>query len=523
MSISKFEELSASSSMRQRSSFTLHDSSQGEMNAPQADGTSESLAAPAPASRPRSWSQVKSLWAGQKMRTTLNGFNIDMAYITPHIIALATPVDNKLQKFMKKDSVEEIKQYFEMEHPNKAKFYNLDGETNSSFLKTYEFNGKITQEYAFLKKEVTLLSRIQSFCKDLQTWLDAEDDNVAVIMCASGRNRTGLMICSFLIYAWPNEFQSVREAIEFYEKMRMKDAEAFVYNCHRRYIGYFFTRFAANPSSVDLSKLCLTCDGLDMNKIRIEIFLLNVFSKKSQDQNELQLLWSSKGKDAGSMKGGRKYLIMSLTELLTMAGDIKISGRKFSVGPFYEICSLWFNTGFIDHSPVVWNKTCFDFADQDSKAKVPFDFHLQMLFRDRPRVASARQSSQSASFYCFDCQLRAQPVDLSDSDAQEMDAEGVIQYFRTEAPHRVHPLIDEDCAVCSQRQRKFFTAEKMTASLDSSTISHICRINSMEYFKQQHDSNIGDAPERPLQGCPEPFLRVCKRYLQGSHRQVNDR
>lgn len=68
-------------------------------------------------------------------RTTLNGFNIDMAYITPHIIALATPVDNKLQKFMKselqrglmqlntfaEDSVEEIKQYFQMEHPNKAK------------------------------------------------------------------------------------------------------------------------------------------------------------------------------------------------------------------------------------------------------------------------------------------------------------------------------------------------------------------------------------------------------------------
>ena len=51
------------------------------------------------------------------------------------------------------------------------------------------------------------------------------------------------------------KISKVREAIEFYEKMRMKDAEAFVYNCHRRYIGYFFTRFAANPSTVDLSKV----------------------------------------------------------------------------------------------------------------------------------------------------------------------------------------------------------------------------------------------------------------------------
>lgn len=50
------------------------------------------------------------------------------------------------------------------------RFYNLDGETNSSFLKTYEFNGKITQEYAFLKKEVraepsrSLLTLVRSPC-----------------------------------------------------------------------------------------------------------------------------------------------------------------------------------------------------------------------------------------------------------------------------------------------------------------------------------------------------------------------
>eukprot|EP00960_Hanusia_phi_P038916 753656-Hanusia_phi.AAC.17 len=86
---------------------------------------------------------------------------------------------------MAEDTVDEIKQYFQTEHPSKAKFYNLDGEVNSSFLKSYEFEGKITQEYAFLKKEVTPLSRIQRFCKDLQAWLDADDDNVAVVPSSS--------------------------------------------------------------------------------------------------------------------------------------------------------------------------------------------------------------------------------------------------------------------------------------------------------------------------------------------------
>jgi hypothetical protein len=64
----------------------------------------------------------------------------------------------------------------------------------------------------------------------------------------------------------------------------------------------------------------------------------------------------------GGIEEGQTYVFFDLPDNLVLSGDIKLvfSGRKFSNGSFTPLFSFWFNCGFIDHTPVVWDVSCFD-------------------------------------------------------------------------------------------------------------------------------------------------------------------
>jgi len=74
----------------------------------------------------------------------------------------------------------------------------------------------------------------------------------------------------------------------------------------------------------------------------------------------------------GKVEEGQSYVIFDLPDTLKVQGDIKIlfRGRKYSNGPFDFLFSLWFNCGFIDHSPVVWDVSCFDHLSAKWKAVI---------------------------------------------------------------------------------------------------------------------------------------------------------
>jgi hypothetical protein len=64
----------------------------------------------------------------------------------------------------------------------------------------------------------------------------------------------------------------------------------------------------------------------------------------------------------GKVEESQTYVMFDLPRTLQLQGDIKVKffGRKYANGPFVTLFSFWFNCGFIDHSPCVWDLTCFD-------------------------------------------------------------------------------------------------------------------------------------------------------------------
>jgi hypothetical protein len=232
-----------------------------------------------------------------RLRYKMNGFNLDLRYVTPNIIVMASPADRGVLDPAMRNHVVEVNRFFNTFHKGFVKYYNLVGEMGKFVFDTHKLDATIVHDYAFLDHEVPGLSRMQSFCNDVKVWLQLDPQNVVVIMCKSGRNRCAVMTCSYLLYAWPTEFQTASDAVQYFTWCRMRNGEAVNVPSQRRYISYFAQRFAAEPQALKMSRVFIPVGPLKISKVRLEVYQLRRSGDiKTGDQNEVRLVWTSKGK-----------------------------------------------------------------------------------------------------------------------------------------------------------------------------------------------------------------------------------
>ena len=436
-----------------------------------------------------------------RLRYKMNGFNLDLRYITPNIIVMASPGDQSTLESNSRNNVNEVNRFFRTHHNGHVKCYNLIGEAGHD-KDVHKVDAVMTKDYAFLEHAVPGLSRMQAFCNDVKSWLQMNTLNVAVIMCRSGRSRSAIMACAYLLYAWPEEFQAASDAISYFTWCRMRFGQALELPSQRRYISYFAQRFAASPQRIRMSRVFIPVRPLGMNKIRLEVFGLNVSHNTDRgDENEVNPIWSSQGKQMGKIERNQTYVIFELPDSLRLVADVKVSvsGRKYGYGGFSPLFSFWFNCGFIDHSPVVWDVSCFDHLSPYFKGHLPEDFHVQTLFVGKPRVACSLDKVTPARIYCWDCEdpfLSEEDSVLIHRSRTVIGGDGEQVQVRTGPAHRFHPLVEEDCAICKHRHQRYekgvLGAEIMETfeTLDPVDRDRLDSANAMEYLKKTIDADI---------------------------------
>ena len=233
----------------------------------------------------------------QRLRYKMGGFNLDMRYITPNVIALASPAKKGILETASRNHIDEVNRFFRTYHKGHIKCYNLIAEMGKAMQDAHRLDAIVVHDFAFLDHEVPGLSRIQVFCNNVKAWLQLDPQNVAVLMCRSGRNRTGIMACCYLLFGWPTEFQTASDAIAYFSWCRMRVGGAIESPSQRRYISYFAQRFAATPQRLQMSRVFIPIRPLKQSKIRLEIFeLVASHEATTGNENEIKLIWTSRGK-----------------------------------------------------------------------------------------------------------------------------------------------------------------------------------------------------------------------------------
>ena len=140
-------------------------------------------------------SGLRGLVSKKKKRFTEGGFDLDLTYITPQVIAMGFPSSGR--EGLYRNPLPEVQRFFEARHPGRYRIYNLCSERGYD---PGDFLGRVAR-FPFDDHNPSQLEVLPRFCADVDGWLAAHPDNVAAVHCKAGKGRTGMMVAAYLLHS----------------------------------------------------------------------------------------------------------------------------------------------------------------------------------------------------------------------------------------------------------------------------------------------------------------------------------
>ncbi len=285
----------------------------------------------------------------KKKRFVKDGFDLDLTYILPRLIAMGFPSESV--EGLYRNPMAEVQKFFKFYHEDKYKVYNLCSER---FYDASKFDGRAVR-WPFDDHNPCPLTMIWPFCNSLKEFLDADAKNVAAIHCKAGKGRTGLMICTYLLHC--KAVNTADEALALFGEKRTDDCNGVTIPSQRRYVRYY-EKILKNPDAVregQMNTFILSSISFDPVPANICMPSFKVFSNgdlafKSTDHLKVQTF--EKGGTESSSSDSFAVQLKHLEVFdLQLQGDIKIAifENSHMMGK-EKLFHAWFNTAFILNS-----------------------------------------------------------------------------------------------------------------------------------------------------------------------------
>ena len=166
----------------------------------------------------------------KKRRYQRDGYDLDLSYITPNIIAMGFPSESL--EGLYRNHMSDVQQFLTQRHGDKFKVVNLCSE------RAYPADRfPHTARYPFDDHQPSSMDMIHAFCEDAHAWLSQGSDYVVATHCKAGKGRTGYMIACYLLYS--GMFTEAEEALRFYAVRRTKNAKGVTIPSQIRFIHYY--------------------------------------------------------------------------------------------------------------------------------------------------------------------------------------------------------------------------------------------------------------------------------------------
>jgi hypothetical protein len=390
-------------------------------------------------------SGIRHLVSKKKKRFQKDGFDLDLAYITPQIIAMGIPATGKDAIF--RNPAPRVKEFLVRYHPGACKVYNLCIEPNRQYQASLiGLPDHLLEVYGHYDHNPPPLFCVAPLCRSISSWLSESSGNVAAIHCKAGKGRTGTVACMQLL--WSGAYTSAEEAMTFYGKQRTHNGKGVTIPSQARYVGYTLEvlrlmRELGDPSSPTLELPQLQIPPLlRIESVRLQnapdAFLApNVSFAIEMVQRQGSAVASGPGtipkwrswrvydhkKNKVSGAGGRgsvaappgpyEGMVCEATNRPVVAGDVKVTVKG---GNGKTICAAWFHTAFVSGGALSLAKIELDKAKKNKS--LPADFGMVVSFS---RVQGGGDDEQSARAQ-LTAQAQAAPMmSVADDDDDDDD------------------------------------------------------------------------------------------------------
>eukprot|EP00040_Diaphanoeca_grandis_P017044 m.88434 g.88434 ORF g.88434 m.88434 type:complete len:781 (-) comp26197_c0_seq1:52-2394(-) len=329
--------------------------------------------------------KLRALVSKKKMRFQEKGpsghqYDLDLTYITEHVIAMGYPSDGTESLYRNKH--EDVRRFLDDFHPLRYKVYNLCGERSYP---PNRFQNRVAV-YPFEDHSVPCLSLIREFCEDVTNWLSRHPDNIAAIHCKAGKGRTGLMISSYLLH--DGYARTAEDALKIYGSQRCEDSQGVTIPSQRRYVGYYDRYLKGGdvlsvlPESRTLVRISIT--GIPQDNTTPLYILLY------QDGN---LEFSSKeeavyDKKAEKSEFDRPSDIVIQTDNIDLDGDVTLHLMEYQSNLIKSdelSCAVSFHVGFVQGNTIGFDKRNIDNPFRRPLwKKATEEFEISFAFRRQP-------------------------------------------------------------------------------------------------------------------------------------------
>ena len=312
---------------------------------------------------------VKSLVSKDKTRFTFDGFDLDLTYITPRIIAMGFP--SKSIEGIYRNNMEDVKKFFNTRHFEHYKVYNLCDD------RTYPENTFFKQgHFPFKDHEAPPVNLMRPFCEDAKKFLDENEKNVIAVHCLAGKGRTGTFICCLLLYL--KFFETAEECLLYYGLMRVGTVKGVTVPSQIRYVHYFETIFKNNLKHPIIFK-----------NIRIRKINMYTCPKVRSKKYTPEFTIENSGKIIKSSDYIKKISYDFNTNLIefpiaaagfNVCGDVKFTFYNVQLLKKEKMFKFWFNTTFLPENGIFEiKKEAIDKACKDKHCKVyKDDFKIEL-------------------------------------------------------------------------------------------------------------------------------------------------
>jgi len=323
--------------------------------------------------------KIRGLVSKKKKRFQEDGFDLDLTYVTPRIIAMGFPSTGIEATY--RNPMPEVQRFFSKYHDGHFKVYNLCIERGYDLT---EFFPQV-ERFPFSDHNPCPLDMLAPFCASMDAFLAEDPANVVAIHCKAGKGRTGLVIATYLVHC--GLAPSAEAALALFAEKRTYNGKGVTIPSQMRFVHYYEQRLKREHTPAYTYQIthvrlitipafdpAITGGGCDPYFKAV----VQVGAGLEYKQNTIYN-YKKQVKKVKHFSPDQRFADLDCsTHDLKVCGDVKlIFWDEDQYSKDDKMFHLWFNTAFIENNYLCFEKSVVDKACKDKHCK-EFDANFKV-------------------------------------------------------------------------------------------------------------------------------------------------